>query len=327
MTNISDISYIGVDIAKKTFDICLHDGNYSSCVYQSYSNDLDGFYELFSFLESVNHLENIRLGLEATSTYMIQLQKYLDTHKMRYILINPRQIHHFIKYKNYESKTDKLDSYYISDYIRTLDDKAFKSSFSKTKTLYKSYSAYLNLITKTETHIKGLSDSIMSDDFISPLLKDEIFRLNESLRKTQNKVLKEFIVTIKIAMPEYDHIKNDLVGVNDKTLLAVLPVIYDVSEKYTVKQLQSFVGLNPVHKDSGTSVHGMQRISKAGNTVARSALYMASLSAVQHNDLLKEKYQRLVENGKPRKKALTAISAHIFRAIVTKLNYYKNLNK
>jgi len=43
MNNINEVTYIGVDIAKSKFDICIYNGNFSSCVYQSYSNDLDGF--------------------------------------------------------------------------------------------------------------------------------------------------------------------------------------------------------------------------------------------------------------------------------------------
>lgn len=327
MTNTVVITYIGVDIAKLKFDVCINNGNFSSCVYKSYSNDLDGFFEFFSLLESVNHFKNIRIGLEATSTYMVQLQKYMDSHKMKYILINPKKLHHFIKFKHSASKTDKLDSYYISDYITTLDDKTFSSSHSKTKHLYKSYQAFITLITKTETHMKGLDDSILSDEFTSESLKTEITNLKKVLTKLRNKLLIEHIEVMKISMPEYDLIKNDLVGVSDMTLLAVLPIIYDISESSSLKQLQSLIGLNPVYKDSGTSVHKKQFISKSGNSDARKKLYMASLSSVQHNAILKEKYQRLIENGKPHKVALVAISAHIFRAIVTKLNYYKNLNK
>lgn len=327
MTNINDISYIGVDIAKDKFDICLNNGDYSNSVYDSFSNNLDGFFNFFSFLESTNHFNNIRIGLEATSTYMVNLQKYMDSHKIKYNLINPQKLHHYIKYKNYESKTDKLDSYYISDYITILEDSLFNSSHSTTRNLYKSYNAYINMIIKTETHIKGLTDSIMHDDFISPTLKTEILSFNENLRSTKKKALKELLATIKVSMPEYEHIKSDLMGVGDKTLLAVLPLIYDISETHTIKQLQSFIGLNPVYKDSGTSIHKKQFISKSGNKEARKMLYMSSLSSVQSNDFLKEKYQRLLDNGKPKKLALVAISAHIFRAIVSKLNYYKGLNK
>ena len=275
----------------------------------------------------MNDLQDIRIGLEATSTYMINLQIQLDTQEINYLLINPKKLHHYIKYKHTESKTDKLDSYYIADYITNLEDKSFNSSHSKTKMLYKTYASYLNMIIKTETHIKGITDSVMNDDFISPSLKTEILSFNENLRKTKKKVLQESLEVIKISMPEYDHIKNDLSGVGDKTLLAVLPLIYDISEDYSLKQLQSFLGLNPVYKDSGSSVHKKQYISKAGNKEARKMLYMASLSSVQSNGILREKYERLLANGKPKKLALVAISAHIFRAIVTKLNYYKNLNK
>jgi transposase len=322
------ISYIGIDIAKLKFDVCFHNGDYASCIFDSFSNDLDGFFDFFSFLESINHLKNIRIGIEATSTYMIPLQKYLDSHKIKYIIINPKKIHHYIKYKNFESKTDKLDSYYISDYITNLDDAKFNSTFQSTRYIYKPYKSYLNLITKTETHIKGLKDSIIKDEFISDTLKTEILQFNEHLRKTKSKATKELLEVIKIAMPEYDHIKSDLVGVGDKTLIAVLPLIYDISDKYSVKQLQSYIGLNVVYKDSGSSVNKKQMISKSGNDEARKMLYLsavASISSRSNNYILKEKYNRLVQKGKPKKVALVALSAHIFRAIVYKLNYYKGL--
>jgi transposase len=327
MNITNKITYIGVDIAKSKFDICIYNGNFSSCVYQSYSNDLDGFGNFFSLLNSLNHLKDIRIGLEATSTYMIKLQIQLDLQNIKYLLLNPKKLHHYIKYKHTESKTDKLDSYYIADYITNLKDKSFNSSHSKTKLLYKTYNAYINMIIKTETHIKGITDSVMSDDFISPSLKTEILSFNDNLAKTKKKVLKEALEVIKISMPEYDHIKNDLNGVGDKTLLAVLPLIYEISDSYSMKKLQSFIGLNPVYKDSGSSVHKKQVISKAGNKEARKMLYMASLSSIQQDGILKDKYERLLANGKPKKVALVAISAHIFRAIVTKLNYYKKLNK
>ena len=327
MNDSKNFRYIGVDIAKSKFDVCLYDGNFSSCVYNSYTNDLDGFLELFSFLESITHLEDIRIGMEATSTYMVNLQKILDLHKIKYILINPKKLHHFIKYKNFESKTDKLDSFYIAYYLTTLEDFSFNSSHSKTKELYKSYSAYLNLIKKTETHLKGLNDSVLNDDFTSELLKKEIVALKLSLTKTKNVVLKELVEAMKISMPEYDFVKNDLVGVGDMTLIAVLPVIYDISELYTLKQLQSFIGLNPVYKDSGSSIHAKQKISKTGNSEARKMLYMSAVASLTRNTELKLKYDNFIKNGKPAKVALIALSAHIFRAIVTKLNYYKKQNK
>ena len=324
---LNNITYIGVDIAKEKFDICIYDSNFSSSVYETYSNNIEGFDNFLSLIKSSNDLKYIRVGMEATSTYMTQLQIYLDNLNVKYILINPKQIHHYIKYKNFESKTDKLDSYYIADYITTLEDLKFNSSHSKVKFEYKTIQAYTNLIIKTETHIKGLESSILGQDFMNIDLEADLLTFKTLLKKQKNKYEIRLIDIARQAMPEYDYIKQDLQGVGDKTLCAVLPIIYEVSTVYTSKQIQSFLGFAIVYAESGSSLHKKQKISKSGNSYARKMLYMAAVSSIRSNSFLKDKYNRLVENGKPPKVALVAISAHILRAIYSKLNYYKALQK
>jgi transposase len=54
-----------------------------------------------------------------------------------------------------------------------------------------------------------------------------------------------------------------------------------------------------------------------GRKEIRQALYMAALSASRYNPILKEFYQRLQANGKPKKLALIAV--------MRKLLYYLNL--
>jgi len=73
---LNNITYIGVDIAKEKFDICIYDSNFSSSVYETYSNNIEGFDNFLSLIKSSNDLKYIRVGMEATSTYMTQLQIY-----------------------------------------------------------------------------------------------------------------------------------------------------------------------------------------------------------------------------------------------------------
>ena len=316
--------FIGIDIAKQKIDCCYYNGDLSSCVFDSFINNADGFFEFFSFITSISDIKNIRIGFEATSTYMIPLQKYLDSLKIKYILINPQKLHHYIKYKHKNSKTDKQDAFYIAEYITTLEDKAFNSSHSEIKQLMQSYHSFVKFLTKSETHLKALDDSIFSSQFTSSALLKEVQLFKSQVKSVRNKAIKEQINLVRSYIPEYDFIKSDLIGVSDMTLLSVLPLIYDNSEKYTLKQFQSFFGLNPVQFDSGKSVSKHQRISKAGKEQVRSLLYMSSLSSITYNEESREKYQTLLARGKPKKVALTAISAHILRAIIKKLNYYKN---
>jgi len=64
------------------------------------------------------------------------------------------------------------------------------------------------------------------------------------------------------------------------------------------------VGLAPIPCDSG-QMHGHRAIW-GGRADVRRALYMATLTATQHNPVIRACYQSLTTRGKPRKVALIA---------------------
>jgi transposase len=70
-------------------------------------------------------------------------------------------------------------------------------------------------------------------------------------------------------------------------------------------QCAALAGVAPFDDDSGHH-HGKRSI-KGGRADVRSALYMACLSAVRFNPILKAIYQRLLKVKKPHKVAITAV--------------------
>ena len=94
------------------------------------------------------------------------------------------------------------------------------------------------------------------------------------------------------------------------TLLGELPELGRLSNK----QIAALCGLAPFNRDSGM-MKGKRRI-KGGRAPIRTMLYMAMLSAIQHNPVMKSFYQRLVAKGKHKKVALTAC----MRKMMTILN-------
>jgi transposase len=89
----------------------------------------------------------------------------------------------------------------------------------------------------------------------------------------------------------------------------------------TAEAAVGYAGLAPMPFDSGTSVHGRRRIGHRGNRRLRTALYMASLSATQHNPIIREFYERLRASGKLKKVARCAAARKLLRiawAVVTK---------
>ena len=84
------------------------------------------------------------------------------------------------------------------------------------------------------------------------------------------------------------------------TLLAELPEL----GKLTGKQIAALAGLAPLACESGR--WRGQRHVWGGRASVRTALYMAALSGVRHNSVLKAFYERLVGRGKAKKVALVA---------------------
>ena len=84
------------------------------------------------------------------------------------------------------------------------------------------------------------------------------------------------------------------------TLLAEMPEL----GKLTPQTAAALAGVAPYNHDSGPK-QGLRAIGGGRQTV-RCALYMATLSAVRHDRILKEFFQRLVAAGKKPKVALTA---------------------
>ena len=328
LLHIEDLNmkFVGIDIAKSKFDVCIKGVDFDTSTFFSLPNNLKGFETLISLLAV--HCENsdFHLGFESTSTYMMPLQQYIEGNGITYTVVNTLSLSHFIKYNNLQNKTDKRDSYYIALYLENFKDTNISSSINQFRNYFKMYNTSISLLKKMEVQLKGLNDSL-SFNTDSDSIHSQMFSLQTYIEKTHSDLTKQMTLSIREHIPYFDNIKNDLVGVSDKTLLVVLPVIFDISDKYTIKQLQSFIGLNPIYTQSGSSINKKQYISKRGDVNVRKALYMSAVSSIRFNPLLRDKYLRLLANGKPKKLAMVAISAHIFRAIVSKLNHYKSLHE
>ena len=74
----------------------------------------------------------------------------------------------------------------------------------------------------------------------------------------------------------------------------------------SAEQLVAYLGLVPVERQSGGSVLGRARLSKAGPARIRAVLYMAAVAAIRCNPHVKAIYERLIARGKSKMSALGA---------------------
>lgn len=88
-------------------------------------------------------------------------------------------------------------------------------------------------------------------------------------------------------------------------LLASLPEL----GKANRKQIAALAGLAPFVRESGKWKG--KSYTSGGRPRARRCLYMAALVATRYNRTLSNSYHRLLDSGKPKKVALTAVMRNL----------------
>ena len=104
-----------------------------------------------------------------------------------------------------------------------------------------------------------------------------------------------------------------ITGIGKRTAIYLIVLTHGFEKFENSRQLISYFGLNPIIRESGSSVRGKSRISKAGNNHIRNLLFMCAFTACEHNKSCREIYQRLIAKGKSKKLALIAVANKLLK--------------
>lgn len=97
--------------------------------------------------------------------------------------------------------------------------------------------------------------------------------------------------------------------------LTVLPAGISVRERV------AHAGLDPCARESETSVHAPERVSKVGNARIRGALYMPAQVAIRHEPSGAFDSEKLLDRGKPKMVAIVAVMRKLLHAIYSMLKH------
>lgn len=109
--------HIGIDVAKGHHDaLGLNDAGQIVLPAFRFSNTRPGADQLIARLETLGG--EVRLAMESTGHYWIALYEYLTDHGYQVTVFNPLQIRAYRQVGIRKTKTDRIDSYYIADFLR-----------------------------------------------------------------------------------------------------------------------------------------------------------------------------------------------------------------
>jgi transposase len=292
---------IGIDIGKDALDIHV----YESDQYWQESNTEIGIRRL---IKRLSQFSITRLLVEATGGYERAVVEASIEQSIPVIIVQPIQVRQFAKAQGVFAKTDKIDARLIAEYgVKLLPEvkalpgdkvRRVKDLLARKRQLNEMRTQELNRAHRAQTITAASHRRLLK------LLDKEIAEINVKLAKE--------VADISEWQRIYDIISS-VPGLGDGvafTLLGELPELGQL----THRQIAALCGLAPFNRDSGR-LKGKRRI-RGGRAPIRTVLYMAMLSAIRYNPIIKGFYQKLVAQGKHKKVAIIAC----MRKMMTILN-------
>lgn len=294
--------FVGVDVSKTALDVA----NFGEEKVMRYENKSQGIVELLAEI-STGALVTL-LVVEASGGFERGLVAEAAAAKLPVVVVNPTRVRNFARAKGQLAKTDKIDARMIAAFaeairpdVRTLadeDQQLIKALVTRRRQLIEMQTAEKNrlgtvnpaLTNRLEKHLAWLAAELAD---IEAELDDWIAH-NTHWRETRTRLE---------SVPGVGKITSF-------TLLAELPELGSLSRQ----KIAALVGLAPFNRDSGR-FRGRRHIF-GGRSDVRSVLYMAALSGIRFNPVLKAFYDRLIAKGKLPKVAITAC----MRKLLTILN-------
>lgn len=288
--NNPSILHAGLDIAKASLELHLAGQFYPL------SNDPKGHAQMLKLLRT--H-PGVQIVCEATGGYERAPVRTLHTAAIALSIVEAGRVRHFARARGQRAKTDPIDARVLSEYGAALRPAATPAPTAQQEQLEA-------LDTRRRQLIETLvAERNRSAHYTEPLCR----RQSRSLLKVMEKQVAQCEEAIAglIAADEKLQAKADrldaIPGVGftpAAVMLADLPELGTLSDEAAA----ALAGVAPYNQDSGDKM-GARHIA-GGRGVVRCALYMAALSAVRHDAILKAFYLKLRAAGKKPKVALVA---------------------
>ena len=303
VTNRDQRPSAGIDVCKQHLDVCFGTQD------QRFANDATGWDELIAKFKDANV---DLVVVEATGGYERGLVCALQGAGITVARVNPRQARDFAKSMGVLAKTDQVDARTLRDFGDVLARHKDRDKYI-TPMLDEHRHELAGLMTRRKqlvdmrvvesNHLEHAGKrAVRSIKSVLKTLDKQLASINDDVDDLMEKHFKEQRTLL-------DSVKG-IGPVTILTLTAALPELGNLGRR----QIAKLVGVAPLADDSGPR-KGKRRIW-GGRSNVRAVVYMATLSAIRFNPVIKVFHSRLIAAGKPQKVAIVAC----MRKLLTILN-------
>jgi transposase len=282
---------VGIDVGKAKLDV----GVNNEKRVQTWSNDEAGRKGLSEWVVA----QKVELVVvEASGGYETALVSELVARGVAVALVNPTRVRAFARAEGILAKTDKIDARVIARFGATMKPQA-------TVRREEAQVVLTEQVTRRRQLVLILTGEKNRLQTASPTIQTHIGR-HITWLQTEIEMLEQQISQAIAVNPEWTETVQRVDSVPGIGFITAATLVADLPElgQLNRQKIAALVGVAPFNHDSGKQ-RGKRRIF-GGRTSVRSVLYMATLSAIRYNPVIKTFYQRLLDKGKLKKVALTA---------------------
>lgn len=283
--------FVGIDVAAAHLDVAVRP---SGAAWRA-SNDPTGQAEVAA---RVAALAPALVVLEASGGYEAAVAAELRAAGLPVAVVNPRQARDFAKAVGQLAKTDALDAALLARFAEAVKPAARPGPTAEDAEL-KALVARRRQVVELRT--AETQRGRVAHPTVRPLIEAHLTWLGEQLAELERQ-----IAAAIAASPTWRATALLLVSVPGIGAVVAATLLADLPELGTLtrQEVAALVGVAPLNRDSGGQ-RG-RRGTWGGRATVRAALYMATITAITHNQPLAAFRARLLAAGKPPKVALVA---------------------
>lgn len=302
MSTNNSIIYVGLDIAKSSFQVNLQNLNFLL------PNSPAGHRKLLARL--LNLKQPRQVICEATGGYEQAIVHALHQAGVPVSVVDPLKVRQFAKGCGWLAKSDPIDARLLS---------AFGAKATpKPQVPLSANVAALRELSRHRLQLQEQAQIVACQGRLTqlPFIRQSTARLLRHYRSQLQQLQKQIagLLQTDAGLAAKARVLQETIGVGPKTacsLLAEMPELGALNRA----QAAALAGVAPYARDSG--IWKGRRFIKGGRPLVRKALYMAALVASRRHPALRHTYLHLLARGKPKKLALTAL----MRKLICLLNF------
>lgn len=296
--------YVGIDISAKTVDLACRANGRDSKV-ERFEQTIIGHAKIIKRLKALHPTVVV---MEATGIYYLDLAVALHEAGLPVCVINPKSYHHFAALKLKQTKTDSEDAALLAEYGERMTP-ALWTPPEPTRLALRDVGRQINRLTGSRTQAKNRLHALQSKRMTMTFLIDDeregIALLDKRIERLQKAALE--LIAQDPQLNRQIQCMCAAKGIAIASAIALLGELSVLPVTLKAPQVSRYAGMDIRLCQSGTSINKIPRLSKAGNTYLRAALYMPVMSAVQHDPRAKAFYEALVARGKKKIQGLCAV--------------------